>query len=147
MFETDLPEHLDRLGTTHLVIAGMTANLCCESTGRHALELGYHVTYLRDAIGADNLAAYETAIRVNFPLVANAVVDVEDFFDALDQPSELPRKRDTVRSSDGLKIGSVQKVVPSTDGSQGHLRSARAGSCAAPSMSPSTPSPSSAPAR
>ncbi|MFN2503889.1 MAG: cysteine hydrolase family protein, partial [Acidimicrobiales bacterium] len=34
VFETDLPEHLGRLGTTHLVIAGMTANLCCESTGR-----------------------------------------------------------------------------------------------------------------
>ena len=35
----------------------MTANLCCESTGRHALELGYHVTYVPDAIGAHNLAA------------------------------------------------------------------------------------------
>ena len=122
VFETDLPEYLERLGTTHLVIAGMTANLCCESTGRHAMELGYHVTYLRDAIGADNLAAYETATRVNFPLVANAVVDVDDFFDALDHPSELPRKRDTVRSSDGLKIGSVRKVAASSDSSPGHLR-------------------------
>jgi nicotinamidase-related amidase len=38
VFETDLPEELQRLGTTHLVIAGMTANLCCESTGRRAME-------------------------------------------------------------------------------------------------------------
>ena len=38
VFETDLPEHLARLGTTHLVIAGVTANLCCESTGRRATE-------------------------------------------------------------------------------------------------------------
>jgi ureidoacrylate peracid hydrolase len=58
VFETDLPDHLDRLGTTQLVIAGMTANLCCESTGRHAMEHGYDVTFLRDAIGADTLAAY-----------------------------------------------------------------------------------------
>jgi ureidoacrylate peracid hydrolase len=86
------------------------------------MELGYHVTYLRDAIGADNLAAYEDATRVNFPLVANAVVDVDDFFEALDHPSELPRRRDTVRSSDGLKIGSVRKVVMSIDYSPGHLR-------------------------
>ncbi|MBV8521365.1 MAG: isochorismatase family protein [Acetobacteraceae bacterium] len=40
VFETDLPEHLQRLGMTHLVIAGMTANLCCESTGRRAVERG-----------------------------------------------------------------------------------------------------------
>ena len=30
VFETDLPDHLDRLRTSHLVIAGMTENLCCE---------------------------------------------------------------------------------------------------------------------
>ncbi len=40
VFETDLPRHLERLGITHVVIAGMTANLCCESTGRHAMEKG-----------------------------------------------------------------------------------------------------------
>ncbi len=34
VFETDLPEHLDARGTTQLMIAGMTANLCVESTGR-----------------------------------------------------------------------------------------------------------------
>ncbi len=51
---TDLPEHLERLGTTHLVIAGMTANLCCESTGRHAVERGFDVTYLSDAIGSES---------------------------------------------------------------------------------------------
>ena len=45
VFETDLPDHLQRLGTTHLVISGMTANLCCESTGRHATEHGYDVTF------------------------------------------------------------------------------------------------------
>ncbi|MFN2393849.1 MAG: cysteine hydrolase family protein, partial [Pyrinomonadaceae bacterium] len=41
VFETDLPDHLERMGITHLVISGMTANLCCESTGRHAMEEGY----------------------------------------------------------------------------------------------------------
>src|SRR5436305_12404957 len=52
VFQTDLPEHLHRLGITHLVIAGMAANLCCESTGRHAMEEGFDVSFLSDAIGA-----------------------------------------------------------------------------------------------
>ncbi len=40
----------------------MTASLCCESTGRRAMERGYDVTFLSNAIGADNPAAYEAAI-------------------------------------------------------------------------------------
>lgn len=66
VFETDLAEHLRRLNATHLVIAGMTANLCCESTGRSAMEAGYDVTFLSDAIGAENMIAYEASIRVNY---------------------------------------------------------------------------------
>lgn len=62
VFETDLPDHLQRLGTRQLVIAGMTANLCCESTGRHATEHGYDVTFVWDAIGAETLPAYEAYI-------------------------------------------------------------------------------------
>ncbi len=64
VFQTDLPEHLRRLGTTHLIIAGMSANLCCESTGRHAMEAGFDVTFLSDAIGASSLPEYEAAIRL-----------------------------------------------------------------------------------
>lgn len=63
VFESELPGHLDRLGTTHLVIAGMAANLCCESTGRHAVEKGFDVTFLSDAISAENLPAYDASPR------------------------------------------------------------------------------------
>jgi len=49
-----------------LVIAGMTANLCCESTGRHAMEHGYDVTFISDAIGAAGLPAYEAAVMSTF---------------------------------------------------------------------------------
>lgn len=73
VMHTDLPEHLERLGTTHIVIIGMTANLCCEGTGRHAAEAGFDVTYLSDAIGSESVPSYEAAVRVNFPLVGNAV--------------------------------------------------------------------------
>ncbi len=111
VFETDLPDHLERLGTTHLVISGMTANLCCESTGRHAMERGYDVTFLRDAIGADTLAAYEASIRLNYPLIGNAVLEVAEFLDAVDAPSVLPEKGDEVLGSDHLGVGTVEEVV------------------------------------
>ncbi len=121
VFETDLSDHLARLGTTHLVIAGMTANLCCESTGRHAMEHGYDVTFLRDAIGADTLAAYEASIRLNYPLIGNAVLDVAEFLAAVDAASPLPKKGDKVFGSDHLKVGSVEEVVEGDDEKPGYV--------------------------
>lgn len=118
VFETDLPQHLERLGTTHLVIAGMTANLCCESTGRRAVENGYDVTFLSDAIGAENMVAYEASIRVNYPLISNAVMKVEEFVAALGATAQPDRVAvgDTVTGSDRGKIGTVE-AVHAEDGS------------------------------
>ncbi len=109
VFETDLPEHLDARGTTQLMIAGMTANLCVESTGRHAAEHGYDVTFVRDAIGAENLPAYEASIRINFPLIGNAVMDTEDALSAIG-PDRLPRTGDDLYASDQMKVGSIDEV-------------------------------------
>ncbi|MEX1162363.1 MAG: cysteine hydrolase, partial [Nitriliruptor sp.] len=106
VFETDLPDHLERLGTSQLIIAGMAANLCCEATGRHAAEHGYDVTYLRDAIGAENLAAYEAAIRINYPLVGNTVIDTEDLVAILEAGATAPEDGADVYGSDQMKIGS-----------------------------------------
>jgi nicotinamidase-related amidase len=121
VFETDLPEQLERLGTTDLVIAGMTANLCCESTGRHAMEHGYDVTFLRDAIGADTLAAYEASIRLNYPLIGNAVLEVAEFLTAVGATEPLPKKGDKVVGSDHLKVGTVEEVVEATADRPGYI--------------------------
>ncbi len=125
VFETDLPEHLARLGTTQLVIAGMTANLCCESTGRHATEHGYEVTFLSDAIGAESLPAYEASIHVNYPLIANAVMEVDEFLAGLGVHAEgveaMPVVGDTVVGSDRGEIGEVEKVVGADSETPGHL--------------------------
>ncbi len=124
VFETDLPEHLDRLGTTDLVIAGMTANLCCESTGRRAMEQGYDVTFLSNAIGASNVPAYEASIRVNYPLIANAVMDVEEWLAALDASAARtlrPQPGDRVRASDRLKLGTVTEVHDRTGDEEPHM--------------------------
>jgi ureidoacrylate peracid hydrolase len=121
VFETDLPDHLERLGTTQLVIAGMSANLCCESTGRHAMEHGYDVTFLRDAIGADTLAAYEASIRLNYPLIGNAVLEVAEFLAAVDAARSLPKKGDKVLGSDHLEVGTIEEVVEGDGETPGYM--------------------------
>lgn len=118
VFITDLPDHLERLGTRHIVIIGMTANLCCESTGRHTPEAGYDVTYLSDAIGAESVVAYEASVRVNYPLVGNAVMTVEEFLSALGSqaaPGPGVQPGDTVRGSDHGDIGTVAEVPDADD--------------------------------
>ena len=122
VFETDLPRHLERLRTTHLVIAGMTASLCCESTGRRAMEHGYDVTFLSDAIGADNPASYEAAIHLSYPLIANAVLEVEEFLAAIDgEQDERVAPGDRVLGSDHGEIGTVEEVVEPSAETPGYL--------------------------
>lgn len=125
VMQTDLKEHLDRLGTKHLVLAGMTANLCVESTGRHATELGYDVTFVSDAIGAESLPAYEASIHVNFPLIGNAVLEVDEFLGSIAATpggaEQAVRLGDTLYGSDRGQIGTVEDVVPASDGGPGYI--------------------------
>ncbi|MCA1617140.1 MAG: cysteine hydrolase [Acidobacteria bacterium] len=124
VFETDLPAHLRRMGITHLVISGMTANLCCESTGRHAMEKGFDVTFLSDAIGASAVPAYEASIRLNYPLIANAVITVGEFLAAVNSSGTeriVVQVGDTVRGSDHGEIGTVDKIVEATEETEGYL--------------------------
>ncbi len=123
VFRTDLPEHLERLGTTHLVIAGMTANRCVESTGRHAAEEGYDVTFLADAIGSENVPSYEAAVLVNFPLIGNAVLKVDDFLAAVapDGGDSAVQPGDEVRGSDHFAIGEVKGVMAATEAHDAYM--------------------------
>lgn len=119
VLQTDLKEELEKRGTTHLVIAGMTANLCCESTGRHAMEKGYDVTFISDAIGAAGVMEYEAAININFPLISNAVIKTEDFLAAIEGGNAATlqiEEGDTVRGSDGGELGTVKEVQQGIDG-------------------------------
>lgn len=124
VFETDLPDYLHRFGATHLIIAGMTANLCCESTGRHAMERGYDVTYISDAIGAESVMAYEASIRVNYPLVANAVMTVDECLAGMDSGRRAPsgvQIADQVHGSDDGDIGTVERVISADGETEGHF--------------------------
>jgi nicotinamidase-related amidase len=124
VFETDLPDHLRRMGITHLVIAGMSANLCCDSTGRHAMEYGYDVTFLSDAIGAESVPSYEASVHLSYPMIANAVMKVGDFLAAVDTPGAARtgvQVGDTVRGSDHLEIGRVEEVVEASEATEAYM--------------------------
>ena len=101
----------------------MTANLCCEPTGRHLVQQGYDVTFHSDAIGAESLAAYEGSVHLNYPLIANAVLEVDEFLAALTGGDDGPAARagDTVYGSDRGKIGTIEDVSEASDGTAGYL--------------------------
>lgn len=124
VFRSDLPEHLQRMGITHLVIAGMAANLCCESTARHAIEDGYDVTMIKDAMGAASLPEYEAAVHLDLPLISNAVITTEEFLAAIEEASPAAvevQEGDTVLGSDHGDIGTVSKVVKATGEGEGYI--------------------------
>ena len=74
-----------------------------DRAARHGARLRRHL--LRDAIGADTLAAYEASIRLNYPLIGNAVLEVAEFLAAVDAAWARPNKGDNVFGSDHLKHG------------------------------------------
>lgn len=111
-FETDIPDQLKLLSTTHLVIVKMTANLCFASNGRRATEVCHDFTYLYDAIGSVNVPSYEASLNLNFPLVGNGVIRVDDFLAAISaSPSDQIQTCDIVRGSDHFEVDTVEFVI------------------------------------
>lgn len=74
---TDLDLQLKQRGITHLILIGMIANSCIETTAKYAVELGYHVTLVRDATAAFSLDGMHTAHEVNGPMFAQAILTSE----------------------------------------------------------------------
>ncbi len=70
---TDLDLRLKQKGITHVILIGLLANTCIESTGRYAMELGYHVTLVRDATAAFKPEMMHAAHELNGPTFAHAI--------------------------------------------------------------------------
>ena len=56
----------------------MIANTCIEATGRFGMELGYHVTLVKDATAAFSHAAMHAAHVINGPTYAHAILTTEE---------------------------------------------------------------------
>ena len=61
----------------------MLANTCIESTGRYAMELGYHVTLVRDATAARTMELMHAAHDLNGPSYAHAILKTSELVAAL----------------------------------------------------------------
>jgi nicotinamidase-related amidase len=80
---TDLDLLLKELGLSKVIVIGLRANTCIESTVRQAVELGYEVTLVRDAVASFSWDEMKAALDVNLPLYANAVVTTEELLASL----------------------------------------------------------------
>jgi nicotinamidase-related amidase len=81
---TDLDIQLRQHGIQKLILIGMLANTCLETTGKFGVELGYHVTLVRDATAAFSAEAMRVAHEINGPTYAHAIVTSAELLAALD---------------------------------------------------------------
>jgi len=78
---TDLDAQLKQHGIEQLVLIGMVANTCIESTARFGMELGYHVTLVTDATAAFDIEAIHAAHQVNGPTYAHQIITTAQLLD------------------------------------------------------------------
>lgn len=88
---TDLDQQLRQHGITHVIIVGLLANTCIESTGRYAMEIGYHVTLVRDATAAFSRELMYAAHELNGPTFAHAILTTAELVAALPSPEPEPQ--------------------------------------------------------
>ena len=65
-------------GLRAVIVIGMRANTCIESTVRFAAELGYEVTVVKDAIGSFGHAEMDASLQFNIPAYASSVVSTDE---------------------------------------------------------------------
>jgi nicotinamidase-related amidase len=80
---TDLDAQLKQHGIQRIVLVGVVANSCIESTGRYGMEMGYHVTLVRDATAAFSAAGMHAAHDVNGPMFAHAILTTDELLPQL----------------------------------------------------------------
>lgn len=68
---------LRALGTTQLYLAGVSTNMCVETTGREAADRGYAVTIIEDACGCTHADLHDATMR-NFARLFGRVVSTGD---------------------------------------------------------------------
>ncbi|MFC9621746.1 isochorismatase family cysteine hydrolase [Streptomyces sp. NPDC056930] len=82
---TDLDFMLKQHGIRKIVLIGMRANTCVDTTARFGQELGYHVTLIRDAIASFSWEEMTATFELNAPLYAHAILTTEEFVKIVDR--------------------------------------------------------------
>jgi nicotinamidase-related amidase len=80
---TNLDMQLKRHGKEKIILIGLLANTCLEATGRIGMELGYHVTLVRDATAARTPEAMHAAMNIDGPTYAHAILTTDELIGAM----------------------------------------------------------------
>lgn len=80
---TDLDFLLKQREISHVILIGLVANTCIETTGKYAAELGYHVTLITDATAAFSREALHAAHEINGPTYAHALLTTQELLEHL----------------------------------------------------------------
>ncbi|WP_266181359.1 isochorismatase family cysteine hydrolase [Dyella humicola] len=83
---TDLEHKLKRFGKEKVICIGLLANTCLEATGRFAMELGFHVTLVRDGTAARSREALHAAIDIDGPTYAHEISTTQELLAAIHFP-------------------------------------------------------------
>ena len=89
---TDLDLQLKKHGIHRLIVIGLRANTCIDSTVRSAAELGYEVTLVKDAIAGLGWDEMRATLELNAPNYARAILSAEEVVAAIRDkgPEEKP---------------------------------------------------------
>jgi nicotinamidase-related amidase len=79
---TDLDYQLRQRDIQNVVLVGMTANACVESTARYAYDIGYHTTVITDATAAFADDQHKAAVLC-WPLFAQEVLTADEWIGKL----------------------------------------------------------------
>lgn len=80
---TDLHQQLLAANIQNVVLAGLTSNTCIQVTGTQALESGFHVTYVADAVAEFTEDLHKVALEVSYPAFGHEVITVDEFLKAV----------------------------------------------------------------
>lgn len=80
---TDLEHQLKRYGKEKIICVGLLANTCLEATARIGMELGFHVTLVRDATSARSHEALHAALNIDGPTYAHEVLTTAELVEAI----------------------------------------------------------------
>jgi len=80
---TDLDLQLKKHGVHQLIVIGLRANTCIDSTVRYGAELGYEVTLVKDAIGGFSAEEMKATLELNAPNYARAILSTDELIAAL----------------------------------------------------------------
>ena len=84
---TDLDQQMRQRGVTHVIVVGLLANTCVElDQARYAMELGYHVTLVRDGTAAFTREMMQAAHELNGPTFAHSILTTAQLITTLPTP-------------------------------------------------------------